>query len=247
VILHLAPDAPLVARWAADAALFGHIGGGVAGIGAGYVTVAARKGGPLHRAAGKAFIFAMGVAYAIGAIVAPMIHQPGNSFGGVFAIYLIVTGWIAVRRPAGDVGRIETGAMLAAAASGIVLLAMALLSVVSPRILGGVPWPVFVILAAICALAARADLSAIRQGGLAGAARLRRHIWRMSAAFFFGTGSLFLGQPRVFPPGLRGSLPLIALALAPLAIMAFWLIRHRTPRPSARPVAGALPAQEALT
>jgi len=249
VILHLSPDAPLVARLAADAALVGHIGGGVAGIAAGYVTVAARKGGPIHRAAGKAFVVAMGVAYAIGAVVAPMIHQPGNSFGGLFAIYLILTGWMTIRRPPSQVGGLERGAMLAAVGSGCILIAMALVSVADAGILGGVPWPVFVILAAICALSARSDLSVIRRGGLSGPPRLRRHIWRMSAAFFFGTGSLFLGQPKVFPPALRFSPPLIALAFAPLVIMAFWLIRYRNPRPApaSRPAARPAPAQEALT
>jgi len=49
----------------------------------------------------------------------------------------------------------------------------------------------------------------------------------------------------VFPPALRFSPPLIALAFAPLVIMAFWLIRYRNPRPA--PASRPAPAQEALT
>lgn len=182
MILHLSPDAPWIARAAADTALFAHIGGGILGVAAGFVALAARKGQTIHRAAGTAFFAAMLIAYAVGAAVAPLIHQPGNTFGGLMAIYLLVSGRSAARRPArGDDAR-----------------------------------------------------------------RIRRHLWRMCAAMFIGTGSLFLGQPKIFPEGLRGSPILWILAFAPLAAMAFWLIRIRAHRP-AHPADPFTPPQEAVS
>ena len=246
MILHLAPDAPLAARLAADAALFGHIGGGTIGIAAGFVTVAARKGGRLHRAAGTAFFAAMLLAYSIGCVVSPMIHQPANSFAGAFGVYLVLTGWLTVKRPPAAGGRTEAWAAAMIACVAVVLVAYALVGVRNPAVLAGVPWQAPAVCAGLGLLAASSDLRVAMAGGIAGAARLRRHLWRMCAGFFFGTASLFIGQPRVFPPGLRGSPLLIALAIAPLLIMAFWLYRTRSRR-SPRPAATITPAQEALT
>src|SRR5438045_1662075 len=84
------------------------------------------------------------------------------------------------------------------------------------------------IAAGFVALAAPADRRVIRSGGLTGPARIRRHLWRMCLAMFVGTGSLFIGQPKVFPEWLRGSPILWLLAFAPLAAMAFWLTRTRS-------------------
>jgi high-affinity Fe2+/Pb2+ permease len=49
----------------------------------------------------------------------------------------------------------------------------------------------------------------------------------MSFAFFFAAGSFFLGQQKVMPQSMHGAWYLTVLALAPLAVMAFWLIRIR--------------------
>ena len=49
----------------------------------------------------------------------------------------------------------------------------------------------------------------------------------MCFAFFIATGSFFLGQQDVLPQALRGSPILFVLALAPFAVMLFWLVRLR--------------------
>ena len=246
MILHLSPDAPLVARFAADAALAGHIGGGTLGVGAGFVALLARKGERLHRAAGNVFFAAMLVAYGVGGAVAPLIRQPANTIAAAFALYLLVTAWGAAKRPAGQVGRFEIGALAAAAATAVGLVGYAWAGALNPRLLAGVPWQVPLTLSLFAVLTAALDLGVVRQGGLVGAARIRRHLWRMCFAMFFGTGSLFLGQPKVFPPFLRGSPILWVLALAPLAAMAFWLVRTRAGRGAAK-APPLTPVQEALS
>jgi hypothetical protein len=52
----------------------------------------------------------------------------------------------------------------------------------------------------------------------------------MCVALFFASGSLFLGQQQVFPKALQGSPILVALAVAPLLLMVFWLLRVRLAR-----------------
>src|SRR5262249_5377507 len=76
-------------------------------------------------------------------------------------------------------------------------------------------------------LGAVGDLNVVLRGGLTGAARIARHLWRMCFALFIGTGSLFFGQQQLFPEALRGSPILLVLGFAPLAFMIFWLVRVR--------------------
>ncbi len=72
----------------------------------------------------------------------------------------------------------------------------------------------------------------------------------MCFAFFIATGSFFLGQQDILPAAVRGSPVLFVLALAPLAVMLFWLVRIRFAKtvsrltlrlPSARPAVAAAP------
>ena len=44
-------------------------------------------------------------------------------------------------------------------------------------------------------------------------------------ALFVAAGSLFLGQPKVFPPALRGAAVMFIPELAILGLMLFWLAR----------------------
>jgi hypothetical protein len=82
----------------------------------------------------------------------------------------------------------------------------------------------------ICGLSvffAALDFKVILQGGISGAPRIARHLWRMCWAFFIAAGSFFLGQQKVMPAWMHGAWYLYLLALAPLAFMIFWLVRVR--------------------
>ena len=95
--LQLASDAPILLRAAAGAALYAHIGGAVLGLAAGAVALAARKGGPVHRAAGNVFFASMLAMSGVGAVVSPMLADYGSAFGGAITFYLVLTGWLAGR------------------------------------------------------------------------------------------------------------------------------------------------------
>src|SRR2546427_212012 len=74
-------------------------------------------------------------------------------------------------------------------------------------------------------LAAAGDIRMLVRGGVFGAKRIVRHLWRMCFGLFVATGSFFLGQQQVFPARLRGSPALFVPALLPLALLIFWLFR----------------------
>ena len=88
-----------------------------------------------------------------------------------------------------------------------------------------------------------ADFKAMRVGGLRGAARLRRHLWRMCVALFIATGSFFLGQAKVFSPAIRESGLLPVPVFVVLAVMVYWLWRVRARRTP--PDIGSLDARRA--
>jgi hypothetical protein len=77
----------------------------------------------------------------------------------------------------------------------------------------------------VALLAALGDVRMILIGGLQGAQRIARHLWRMCFSLFIASGSFFLGQAKVFPKPIR-ILPLLVIpALLPLVLMLCWLAR----------------------
>ena len=227
MILQISPQAPFLVRAAADTALVLHIGGAGLGMVSGAVAMLARKGGRLHRAAGNIFFVAMLAMSGVGAIVAPMFPDRISGTMGLFTFYLTLTAWAAVKRPPGRIGRFESGAMLLGVAAVAAFLSLAWIGSQTPRgELDGEPAALGFLFGGLAALAVACDLSVIRRGGVAGAARTARHLWRMSLALFIAWGS-FAGQPRAQPEALRGSPWLFLPALAVLALLAFWMIRVR--------------------
>jgi hypothetical protein len=205
-----------------------HIAGGLIALMAGTAAIAGRKGGALHASAGTWFCAAMLLLGVTAAILEPFRPVPGSPVGGIMVCYFILTGWMTVRRRDGRPGWIEKTAC--AAALGFAGL-MAWGGFTGETTPAG-PGPVFA-LAGVCLLAGLGDLKAILRK-LSPVQRLSRHLWRMCFAFFIATGSFFLGQQDVLPRAVRGSLILFALAFAPFAVMAWWLVRLRFGKALAR-------------
>ncbi|MDQ0465594.1 TRAP-type C4-dicarboxylate transport system permease small subunit [Caulobacter ginsengisoli] len=231
--LQTGPDAPLWARFGAAALLWLHIGGGSVGMIAGAVAAGARKGGPTHRLAGKVFFAAMFVAYLVGAGVAPFLTdgQRPNFTAGVLALYLLISGWQAVKRPTLTPALPNYAGLMAA----LVIMTMGLifmrLGAMSPTgTIDGSPPQAFVIFSLVGGLAAVGELNLILRRGLTGAARLARHLWRMCFSWFFASGSFFFGQAQLLPEPIRNSpLPLV-LGFAPLGVMIVYLVLVRLPK-----------------
>ncbi len=242
MILEIAPDAPWYVHAAANTALIGHIGGGAMGIASGWVAMAAKKGGRNHRVAGTVFFVSMLSMAGFGGIVAPMLPEAQwiNTTAAVFTLYLVLTGWMAVQRPAGQVGRFETAAMAVPAG----LLAMAAVLLLLPAGVG--PGPAdrtfAYVFAALAGLSLWRDVTVVRRGGLRGPQRTARHLVRLGAAFFVANGSFFLGQPKHVPEFMKTTGLNVVISLGAIAITLFWLVRTlkpRLPRTSRRRTAAA--------
>ena len=249
MILQLSPDAPLLIRAAAGTALVLHIGGASVGMASGAVALIARKGQRLHRVAGNVFFVAMLTMSAVAAVVAPLLPDRISAVMGLLTFYLTATALAVVRRPAGQVGRFESAAGLAALGIAGCFLALAWIGGRMPKgMIDGQPSQMAYAFAIIALLSAISDFSMIRRGGLSGPPRIARHTWRMCLALFIAWGSA-AAQPKVMellPKALNQPLPSFLPALSVLALMVFWLIRIRIPR-RRRPVAAAISVREALT
>ena len=230
MILHVTPGSSWWLFAAANLILFLHIAGGTVGIISGAVALLSRKGERLHRVAGTIFLVSMLIMATIGAAASPFLPVPSmpNVFAGILAFYLVATGWVAVKREDGRIGRFEKGGLgvalgIVAAGTSFILIAM---NSPSGRI-DNMPPEGFFMFVLVGAIAAAGDLKMILRGGISGSARIARHLWRMCAALTIASGSFFLGQQRIMPAYMRGSPWLFVPVIAPLLLMVFWLIRVR--------------------
>ena len=209
--------------------LITHIAGGSLAILSGAIAVVARKGGPKHSLAGTWFFGSMlvlGITAALLAATLP-IPDPSRVTGGLFAVYFATTSFAAARWRKGKTGAVEIWACAAIVLLGLTLVGIAIAASRSAVGLAAHGSTFYLILASFCGVFSLLDLNVILRPTISGKARISRHVWRMCLAFFFATGSFFLGQQKVMPAGVRGSAILWALGLFPLAVMLFWLVRIR--------------------
>ena len=211
-----------------------HIAAGSTAILAGYAAVAVRKGERVHRLFGNVFALAMLIMAGMAVYLAIWFQgvlpgQKGNIIAGTFATYLVTTGWMAAKQTRAGVGVFERCAL----AVVVVLCGVSLIWSVEAAQAGKFDGyrPIFYyVFTGVTALLAATDVSVILRGGVSGLQRIARHVWRMCFAFFFAAASFFLGQQKVMPASMHGAWYLTVLGLAPLAVMAFWLIRIRVGR-----------------
>ncbi len=224
-----------------------HIGGGTAGFASGIVAISARKGARLHRIAGTVFFAAMLVMATAALYLAVVVPgQTVNVFIGTFALYLIATSWLTVRRPEGTTGVAERIALavIACLFAPFALLSFQLTFGLAPFFDSAVPLkgPVLVaiyLFTALIAIALISDIKVTIAGGIAGAPRVARHLWRMCLAFTMAAGSFFTNAlPRALP--VVHKLPLLVLFVPQfflLGVLVFWMVRVRLTRWYGRGVA----------
>ena len=207
---------------------FLHIAGGMVGLLSGTVAMVYRKGSRGHRAAGNVFVIAMLIMGACGSTLALMKHQTNNVFGGLLTVYMISTAWLAGHRRDGETSIFDWGALvfgLAIGASLLILGALVVNGQVAPQ--AGVPLGMYFFMGTIPLLAAAGDIRMLVRGGISGTPRIARHLWRMCFGLFIASGSFFLGQQQVFPPAIRKQYILAPLAILPLVLLIYWLVRVR--------------------
>lgn len=213
-----------------------HVGGGTVGLFSGTVAALARKGGRLHRTAGMVFFVSM-LVMAVFAIILAVI-RPGeivNLVVGTFVIYLVVTAWLTAQRKDGQIGYPEKIAF------GVILCLCVPFGIMSYEVAMGLPLffksaipingairvAVF-LFTAVFAIAGFADAKVVLAGRITGAARLARHLWRMSLALMLATGSAFTnGLPRLLPGHSHVPTAFLFPQFVWLAFLIFWMVRVR--------------------
>ena len=209
-----------------NATLLVHVLAGGAGLVLGAVALSATKGGTRHRKAGIWFVYAMlamaltGMAMAPLRGVAPAVNVPA----ALLTAYFVITALSTLRpRSAGSQLR-DVAAALFALGVGLLSLGLGLDTLVRRGWTAGFALAIFGVIAIV---AAAGDIRMVWRGGLAGSARLARHLWRMCFALLIATTAFFLGQPDVFPRAVRVPVLLALPAMAVLVTLAYWLWRVR--------------------
>jgi uncharacterized membrane protein len=206
-----------------------HVGTGVVALVAGYVAIAARKGGPWHRRSGLVFVYAM-IAMGLTAVGIAVYEGKEDVAGGALTAYLIFTAWTTVNPLPGAGRRTDIGLMALAFIFAVSGFARAFTALGRPgNQIGGVPAGMMFFLATVVLLAAIGDARLIRAGGIRGTRRLARHLWRMCFGLFIASGSFVAQLTRLtFMPGWMRSVPVIvALSAAPLVVLVYWMWRVR--------------------
>ena len=221
--------------------LIAHICGGTLGLLSGTAAMSFRKGSARHVLAGKVFVGSMLTMAVFAVYLAIVRHQPNNIGGGILTFYLIGTAWLTARRRDGETSRVDWVALLIPLAIGI-LNWMNGISVVrsGESSQDGVPVGMIFFMGSVCLLAAAGDVRMLVGGGVFGAKRIARHLWRMCFGLFIASGSFFLGPSnrplrllstvgigQRLPPALFSTNLYLILTVLPLILLVFWLVRVR--------------------
>jgi hypothetical protein len=104
----------------------------------------------------------------------------------------------------------------------------------------GVPVGMTFFMGSVMLLAAAGDVRMLVGGGVAGAKRIARHLWRMCFGLFIAAGSFFLGPSnrplrllsaaglgQHLSPVLFSTSVYLILTLLPLILLVYWLVRVR--------------------
>jgi hypothetical protein len=215
-----------------DVLLAIHVSAGGLAIILGGVALAAPKGRPVHRRAGRLFVYAMLTMGMTGSTLA--LRQSltnANVMGGLMSAYFVVTALTTVQPVTAWTRRLNAVALAVALGLAAVDVTLGFQALATPtHSLQGVPFFMLFFITTLLALAAVGDIRLMLGGPRKGAQRLARHLWRMCFALFIAAGSFFSIRARVarilpdpFTTAPMRALPILLVFIA----MFYWLWRVR--------------------
>jgi len=213
-----------------------HICGATVGLLSGFMAMAFRKGSGLHGAAGTVFFVSMLTMSSSAAYIATFLRPIAiNVVAGLLTFYLVSTAWRAAKRREGGTSIVDVGAMLFAIGVAALGLMFGFEARHSPNgMKDGIPVAMYFIFGSVGLLFAVADVRFLVRGGVVGAKRIVRHLWRMSLALLIATLSFFPGQAKLFPKWLRATnllyVPHVLLLGGILLGLYRWSARKRVPQ-----------------
>jgi uncharacterized membrane protein len=218
-----------------------HISAGTVGLLSGTAAMIFRKGSPRHAWAGRVFVVAMLTMAGVAVYIAALRHESSNIGGGIFTFYLIGTAWLTARRRDGETSRLDWVVLLIPVALSILTwmngVSIVRSGVDSPD---GVPVGMTFFMGSVMLLAAAGDVRMLVGGGVVGAKRIARHLWRMCFGLFIAAGSFFLGPSnrplrllsaaglgQHLSPAIFSTTVYFVLTILPLILLVYWLVRVR--------------------
>jgi hypothetical protein len=218
-----------------------HICAGSLGLVSGTAAMIFRKGSPRHVLAGKIFVASMLIMGAFAVYLAITRHQPNNIGGGILTVYLIGTAWLTARRRDGETSRFDWVVLLIPLALGVLTWMIGIKVVRSgASSQDGVPVGMTFFMGSVMLLAAAGDVRMLVRGGVSGAKRIARHLWRMCFGLFIAAGSFFMGPSnrplrllstvgvgKYLPAALFSTNLYLILTVLPLILLIFWVVRIR--------------------
>ena len=203
-----------------------HICVGALGLLSGAVALSLRKGSRQHRVAGNAFVITM-LSMAASAVYLGLVkHQTENWLKALLTAYLVASAWRTARRRDESPGAFEFGVFTAAVALGIGFVICGVRASTGPEgTADGHAALKYFIFGVVTLFASVGDLRILMRGGVFGAHRIARHLWRMSLSLLIAAYTLFHGQAKIFPDVLRKTRALDAPMILILVVMVFWLGR----------------------
>ncbi|PYQ49615.1 MAG: hypothetical protein DMF59_13155 [Acidobacteria bacterium] len=220
-----------------------HICSAIVGLLSGFMAMALPKGSGLHGAAGSVFFVSMLGMGGAGAYIAAFIKpNNGNVMGGCLAIYLVSTAWMAARRRERKTGIFDFCALLLGLAIGAAGATWGVQAASSHTGLkNGYPAGLYFVFASIALLFAASDVRMLVRGGVFGAQRIARHLWRMCLTLLLATLSFYPGQARLFPKWLRETnlLYVPAVLLVGAMLLALYRVSLRKRAERDKPVLAA--------
>jgi uncharacterized membrane protein len=218
-----------------------HIFAGTLGLLSGTAAMSFRKGSPRHVLAGRVFVVSMLTMAVVAVYLAIVRHQPNNIVGGILTFYLIGTAWVTARRRDRETNRFDWIVLLIPLALGILTWMNGLRVMRSgASSQDGVPVGMTFFMGSVMLLAAAGDVRMLVRGGVLGATRIARHLWRMCFGLFIAAGSFFLGPSnrplrllsavgigQHLPPAFFSTNLYLILSILPLILLIFWLVRVR--------------------
>jgi hypothetical protein len=222
-----------------------HIGSAIVGLLSGFMAMALRKGSGLHAAAGNVFVVSMLSMSGAGAYMAAFLKpNNGNVMGGALTFYLVATGWMAARRRERKVGMFDWSALLVALAIGDAAATWGLQAATSRSGLkDGYPAGMYFFFGSIALLFAASDVRMVVRGGVFGAKRIARHLWRMSLALLFAMISFYPSRAHLFPKWVNQTNLLYVPHVLIVGAMFYWLYRVSA-RKRVPQIAESAPARE---
>jgi hypothetical protein len=204
-----------------------HIGGATVALLSGFLATALRKGSGAHGAAGSVFFVSMLVMSSSAAYLSGILNPNSlNLVVSLLTFYLVTTAWRAAKQREARISWFDRCALAWVLLVSVTAIVYGIEAAGSPtKTKQGMPAAAYLAFGTVALLCAVTDSRMILRGGVAGAQRIARHLWRMCLALLIATLSFYPGQARNLPASIRETSLSYVPHILLVGTMLFWRVR----------------------